>query len=71
MADSRQSEGIARFDELARTTPEQAASVILEGMAKGNKRILIGNDARLISLLARLFPRGYGTILARLFDMKV
>jgi NAD(P)-dependent dehydrogenase (short-subunit alcohol dehydrogenase family) len=71
VTEDRHSEGAARFDELARTTPEQAASIILQGMAKKQNRILIGKDARLISLLARLFPQSYGRLIARIFDMKV
>ena len=36
---------------------ERAAKVILEGVKAGNTRILIGEDARVIDVLVRLFPR--------------
>lgn len=61
-------DGVSRFDELARTSPEQAAAVIIQGMAKRQARILIGKDAWLISLVARLFPRSYGRVFGHLFD---
>lgn len=38
------------------TTPEKAADTILRGVNRGSPRILIGRDARLISLLERLTP---------------
>ena len=37
----------------------QAATIILEGIAKGKARILIGKDARSIDRLTRLFPSSY------------
>ena len=62
------SQGVNRFDELARTSPEQAAAVILEGIAKKRRRIYIGNDAKVISLLSRLLPNSYMRMLGRLFN---
>jgi len=44
------------FQEVARTTPEQAAQVILAAMEKRKTRVLIGADAKLLDLLYRLFP---------------
>lgn len=44
------------FEKAARTTPEQAAEVIARGMERGQHRVLIGTDARLIDLIVRLFP---------------
>jgi len=40
-------------------TAEQAAGIILKGMAKGKRRILVGMDAKLIDLIARLMPGSY------------
>lgn len=45
------------FDKLARTTPEVAALKILEAVAKNKRRVLIGPDARVFDLAARL-PAG-------------
>lgn len=61
-------EMIARFDQLAGLTAEQAAAQILRGVGRGKARILVGQDARLLALLERLAPLGYGKLLARLFD---
>ncbi|MEM7742038.1 MAG: SDR family oxidoreductase [Pseudomonadota bacterium] len=47
--------------------PPKAAQIIVDGAERGAKRILVGNDARLIVLVQRLFPVSYWTILSRLF----
>ena len=44
---------------LNRTTPEQAAEIIVRGIKARNPRILVGIDARLLSLIGRFFPRRY------------
>ncbi len=46
----------AEFEKAARTTPEQAAEVIIRGMERGDHRVLIGPDARFIDWMVRLFP---------------
>jgi NADP-dependent 3-hydroxy acid dehydrogenase YdfG len=47
------------FDKrLARTTPEQAAQIILEAVRKGHARVLVGPDAKLLDLLIRLTGSG-------------
>lgn len=53
---------VANFEKVARTTSEKAADVIIKGVKKGKKRILIGWDARVIDWLQRLFPVGYGRL---------
>ncbi|MCA9699767.1 MAG: SDR family NAD(P)-dependent oxidoreductase, partial [Myxococcales bacterium] len=50
-------ERAARFHRAARTTPERAAEVILDGVVRKRRRILIGPDAGVFALLARL-PTG-------------
>jgi short-subunit dehydrogenase len=57
---------VAKFDKLARTSPEQAALAILTGIKNKRPRILIGKDARLIDWIQRLFPAAYPKLLARL-----
>jgi butyryl-CoA dehydrogenase len=51
------------LDKLAKTTPEKAADVIVKGIKAKNPRILIGPDARQISLVQRLFPKRYFKIM--------
>jgi NAD(P)-dependent dehydrogenase (short-subunit alcohol dehydrogenase family) len=43
-------------DELFRTTADEAARVIIKGIKKNRRRILVGLDAKVIDLLVRLFP---------------
>ncbi len=47
------------FEKNARTTPEAAAATIVAGMEKGQHRVLIGPDARMIDWITRLFPVTY------------
>ena len=58
-----QEESKRNFEKLFRTTAEQAAKVILDGVKKNKRRVLIGGDARLIDLVQRLMPTGYQSIL--------
>lgn len=49
----------AEFEKAAKTTPEQAAAIIIAGMEARRHRVLIGKDARFIDLMTRLFPVDY------------
>ena len=49
----------AEFEKAAKTTPEQAAAIIVDGMARKQHRVLIGSDAKFIDLMTRLFPVHY------------
>ncbi len=51
------------FEKAARTTPTEAALVILDGVKKNKPRVLIGNDARIIDAVQRLLPTGYQDLL--------
>ncbi len=59
----------SRFEKLARTSPEQAADTILDGVRKGHNRILVGRDALVIHWITRLFPRSYARLLARVMPI--
>ena len=50
------------FDKLVQTTPEQAAKIILKGVLKNKRRIMVGPDAHLIHFLVRLLGSGYQVI---------
>jgi short-subunit dehydrogenase len=53
----------ATFNEkLAKTTPERAAEIIMDGMQRDKSRILVGNDARLFDFIQRLMPQRYQKI---------
>ncbi|SEL86963.1 SDR family NAD(P)-dependent oxidoreductase [Rhodococcus maanshanensis] len=55
------------FDKkLARTTPEQAAKVIVNGVQKGRARVLIGADAKFLDAWVRLVGSGYQRVVAEI-----
>ena len=57
------SEILAKFNKQAKTSSEQAAELILEGIVKSKRRILVGGDAKLLDLISRWFPASYEKIL--------
>jgi hypothetical protein len=52
------------FRKATWTSPERAARVIVAGVRRGKRRVLIGPDARVISLLQRLLPVRYQHVVA-------
>lgn len=54
-----------RFEQLARLTPEQAALIILKGVARRRPRILVGNDARALDLFQRVTGARYQELVWR------
>ncbi len=57
----------AFFDtRLARTTPERAAEVILDGVLANRARVLVGLDAVVLDLVVRVSGAAYQGIFARL-----
>lgn len=53
------------FSKIAKTTPEQAADIILTGIRKKRRRILVGRDAKMFDILQRLLPTRYTDIFAK------
>lgn len=54
------SEEVARqFEKVARTTPNKAAQIILDGVRKNKPRVLVGIDAHMIDGMQRLLPTAY------------
>jgi short-subunit dehydrogenase len=48
------------FDKkLAKTTPQKAAQIILEGVRKNRARVLVGPDAKALDLIVRVTGSGY------------
>jgi short-subunit dehydrogenase len=47
------------FEKFFITTADEAARVILEGVRKNKRRVLIGRDARAADWLARTLPAAY------------
>ncbi|HRI02728.1 MAG TPA: SDR family oxidoreductase [Pyrinomonadaceae bacterium] len=69
--DEWKQQGAKFFDKVAKTSPETAAEVIVKGIKNNNPRILIGQDAFLISMFSRLFPRRYLSVIERLAGHKM
>ena len=55
-----------RFEQMTRTSPDSAAQQILAAMERRKPRLLIGRDAKIITLISRLFPASYPKVLALL-----
>jgi len=62
---ARRVEAIERFEQLAKTTPRDAALRIIRGIERNEPRILIGNDARFMDLLQRILPATYWRVMAK------
>jgi len=55
------------FDtKMARTSPERAAQIILEGVAKNKARVLVGTDAKILDAFVRVSGPGYQKVLVAL-----
>jgi len=57
--------GIAQFQKLLKTSPEAAAARIIQGLERGEKRVLIGADAYQIDIIQRLAPVRYWAVIGR------
>ncbi len=51
------------FKKGAKTTAAQAAATIINGIVKKKNKVLIGNDAKKIDIITRLFPTKYQKII--------
>jgi NAD(P)-dependent dehydrogenase (short-subunit alcohol dehydrogenase family) len=51
-------------DKLAKTTPEKAAEVIVNGVLANKPRVIVGTDAKLLDLWVRLVGARYQRVLA-------
>lgn len=54
-----------RFRKLLRLPPEVAGETIVRGVERRKSRVLVGSDARAVSLIARILPVSYWKLLAR------
>ena len=66
VTNAQRSLALTRFDQMARTTPEDAAERIIRGIQRDEKRILIGADAHFLDWLHRLLPVRYWSVLTRM-----
>jgi NADP-dependent 3-hydroxy acid dehydrogenase YdfG len=63
-----QQERIVGFDQIAGTSAEKAATIIIKGMLKNRKRQLVGVAAIVIDVLSRLFPQKFSDAMGSLYD---
>lgn len=56
---------IREFEKLFTTTADKAAEVILNGVRKNKRRILIGADVRALDILIRLLPASYQLVFTK------
>ncbi len=54
-----------KYRKLLRLSPEIAGETIVRGIERRQARVLVGSDARVISVIARLMPVSYWKLLAR------
>jgi short-subunit dehydrogenase len=66
---TRQADAVDWFEKIAMTTPEKAASVILQGIRKNQRRVLIGPDAVLIDGVQRILPAAYQKAISKLMTI--
>jgi NADP-dependent 3-hydroxy acid dehydrogenase YdfG len=55
----------ASFEAIALTTPDKAARIIHDGVERGKARILVGPDAYMFDILARVAPSHYYDVIGR------
>ena len=57
--------GLAKYDRFFRMTAPHAAQVIVDGIKRDRPRIIVGQDATLLDIVQRLFPRSYTRLVRR------
>ncbi|MGI8637992.1 MAG: SDR family NAD(P)-dependent oxidoreductase [Segetibacter sp.] len=68
LTEAMHAKATATFDKVAMTTPEKAASLILEAVKRKKQRLVIGKDGRVIDVITRMIPVGYTKIFKRKMD---
>jgi short-subunit dehydrogenase len=58
------------FDKMAGTSADKAAGIIISGILKNKRRILVGPDAYVLDFLTRLFPKGFVRLVAAVAGRK-
>jgi NAD(P)-dependent dehydrogenase (short-subunit alcohol dehydrogenase family) len=56
---------LRRYRKLLRLPPEVAGEMIVRGIERRQERVLVGSDAKLISIISRLLPVSYWKMLGR------
>jgi NAD(P)-dependent dehydrogenase (short-subunit alcohol dehydrogenase family) len=62
---------IRDFNKIAKTTADDAATQIMQAILKGNRRLLIGSDAKVFDLVQRFLPSSYDRLVGFLLKRNV
>jgi NAD(P)-dependent dehydrogenase (short-subunit alcohol dehydrogenase family) len=65
LSEAEQARSQERFRRLLRMPPERAGEIIVKAVEQRRPRIIVGSDARLASLIERLFPVSYWNFIGR------
>jgi short-subunit dehydrogenase len=64
-------------EELFKTSADEAAKIIIQGIKRNKKRIMVGTDAKVLDLITRMFPvtavtlcTGFSRFIARSYARK-
>lgn len=63
VTESQRKAALARAEKSLSMPPERAAEIILDAAERGSGRILVGKDARMLTLIQKLFPITYWRVL--------
>lgn len=63
-------QAIDQFHKFARTTPDEAADTIIQGIKSRNRRVLIGTDALVFDAMSRLLPGTYDKLVGFILNQK-
>ena len=68
MTEEEREEQLKQFEKGFRTTPEDAAKTILNGVRRGKTRVRIGSDARFMDFVARIMPERSAFFMKKMFE---
>lgn len=71
VGEQERARSVARAEKMLKMPPERAAEIIVSGIEKQRARVLVGNDALLLSWLERLMPVNYWAVLNKLTGGKM
>jgi short-subunit dehydrogenase len=54
-----------RFEKMFTLAPDDAAEIILRGVQRNARRVLVGRDAHLLDVMQRVLPSAYQLVLTR------
>ncbi len=65
ISEAERERGSARIERALRMPPERAGKIIVEAIARRQARVLVGADAKIASLIERVMPVSYWSLIGR------